>query len=79
MKVTIKRKHIRNGQPNSPDYCPIAIALNEKFGGNAKVNEDNLLLFGLNFHLPADAQYFIKRFDNGDPVKPFSFELKTLL
>jgi hypothetical protein len=79
IKVEVKQKHIKNGIPGSACRCPIALAV--KDAGL----EEPAVICGITFGsienrirvpLLKKASAFIDRFDNSQPVKPFSFQLK---
>ncbi len=77
MKIKITRKHIKSGEPESADSCPIALALMELgfdqtslhvFCSKIKANKAEI-------KLPISARKFISAFDDHKPVKPFSFNI----
>lgn len=90
MKIQIKAKHIRAGIKAHDRQYPIALALKEKLHKKVVVNEFNCKIykskrdvfdnysypFPVIYLLPDKARKFIKDFDKGRPVKPFSFVLK---
>ena len=75
MKIKIKRKHIIDGEPESSLGCPIALALQEYGISNPDVGRKYVELGKKKVQLPESAQEFIKKFDDGSKVQPFSFEL----
>lgn len=77
MKITVTAKHIKNGKPQDSSSCPIGLALREQF-----LNEE--IYVGIStvdvgskfFGLSTRARSFVRKFDFGLPVKPFTFNLK---
>lgn len=83
MKVIVTQDHIARGR-QGPNSCPVALALKETSSDFANVIVGPQWFFSRNeeFHityqstnLPKKVQQFIKKFDAGEPVKPFSFEI----
>lgn len=74
MEVKVTQEHIDKGKQGSSIKCPIAIAL-EEMGHIACVSRLSVLVMNRNFYLPFIASEFVKDFDAGRPVKPFSFVL----
>lgn len=77
MKIRVMRRHIKEGIRTSRFKCPIALAFNEETGGVADVHRHTLWDVSDFYDLPRSAQRFIRSFDQGKPVKPFSFTLKA--
>jgi hypothetical protein len=79
IKVTVTKSDISNGRHRAVQACPIALAIKrrrkskEVYVGNYTVE-----LRDQTYKLPHAAQVFIKRFDNEQPVRPFTFKLDTL-
>ncbi|QDK02061.1 hypothetical protein SEA_GIBBLES_104 [Gordonia phage Gibbles] len=80
MKVTVTQEHIDNGKPYEICNCPIALALKDKDFNHVEVStigmtasKDDELLY---YTIPTVAKEFIKAFDDGQPVKPFTFEAR---
>lgn len=76
MKIKVTRKHIRKGKRGLSFRCPVALALKEKtkvewMVGLRYANSRVKL-----FDLPPVAVDFIRDFDDGKRVEPFSFELE---
>lgn len=85
MLITVTEKHIADGTPKKSRFCPIALALQETVG-TEKVSVGNYTCswhesdgFGNDTHycsvLPIEAENFVKGFDAGNKMKPFSFEV----
>lgn len=81
MKVSVTQDHIAVGVPKKSSSCPIALALQETTGAT-KVSvgtytcsweETNGDHFRAN--LPMEAENFVRSFDLGNKMKPFSFEV----
>lgn len=70
--VKVTQKDIDGGVPGRAKNCPITIALRREFKGSWMVICDAYSSKG-KIYLGRKARKFISRFDNGLPVKPFSF------
>ena len=84
MIIEVTEQHIRHGTRNNCEHCPIALAVNETFNINTAVvsGEDFAIGEGINFKeysLPQEARDFIRQFDDGDEVQPFTFEARELI
>lgn len=89
LPVPVTARHIEMGKPGEACDCPvwhaIAEALREHLPGVAQRLIDGLTVSLRHITLtqdgarwldtPYDAGVFIARYDNADPVAPFSFEL----
>ena len=80
LKVRVLKRNIAKGIKRDPGLCPIACRLRELGFADAAVYGDNVVLMagGLTqaeIPPPKIAERFIKDFDKGKPVKPFSFSL----
>ncbi len=81
MKITVTQEHIDGGVKDSPWACPIARALPRAPAGyDYEVFEDRVHLWssreGARYsYLPEEARLFVAKFDNGEAVEPFEFEL----
>lgn len=78
MIVNVKQEHIDDGEREDIERCPIALALREQTGDcwtvgpqGCEIEDADIFL-----RLPLIAQQFVKDFDTGNSVTPFSFELK---
>ena len=85
MKIEVTQKDIDEGVQGECTLCPIALAF--KRSSNFKrvyVNGKSIDVWNRcdqgiqTYELPKKAQTFVKRFDRQEPVKPFSFKLKSL-
>lgn len=82
MKIEVKQHHIDAGVKKNA--CPVALAINEKLEmqpGSVFVHP-NIVSIGEGIHLwvvglPLSVNTFIRQFDSGDKVEPFSFELQN--
>ncbi len=87
-RIHVTRQDIRDGEPNSWHSCPVALAVSKRTGlptivGKAIavrndyiVSDDGVVHETASrtvFDAPRSVHRFIGRFDNGKPVKPFSF------
>ena len=86
MKISVKREHIDNGVALSSTCCPIALACKDAGLKNVWINplsihyclDDSVCpLFVNRVTLPVEVIKFIARFDAGEYVTMFSFDLPT--
>ena len=65
------------GEPRICIKCPIALAMRRAGARSAWVGADVAVtdFAPLSVPLPEEAVEFIRRYDAGEPVQPFSFEL----
>lgn len=79
MRVRVEHWDIINGRRTAPDHCPVALAVRRQ-SGRSKIAVSSYsvdLLDGMkDAELPPEARQFVRDFDSGRPVKPFSFELE---
>lgn len=81
MTIHVTQAHIDNGTAKSCEFCPVAEAVREDSGVDCVVSSIGLTLFPaggkpwVSLFLPSEAKRFIRSFDRGLPVEPFSFEL----
>lgn len=78
MIVKVTRKHIKNGKRGSMKSCPIALALIGMSFKDCKVDSADWCFRDNSATLPKQAQEFIDKFDDKEPVKPFSFRTVNL-
>ena len=57
------------GEPTSMAQCPIGLAC------DGYVAKGYLMVSGKTYKLPASARRFVREFDAGKTVEPFTFEL----
>jgi hypothetical protein len=86
--ISVTADHIRDGEPQNVDECPIALALLEQWpGGLRGVHVDTNAIYAwpgaggeLEAKPPAGAVEFINAYDNGDPdyVAPFTFAVEWI-
>ena len=76
MKIKVTADHIVHGTPGECTSCPIALAIREQYGyDNVGVTDTLAEVEGDYILLPAEAQRFVYRFDQGLSVDPFEFDL----
>ena len=78
-KITVTQGDIETGIPNLPLDCPISLAMRKRGLEYCVIKVFAHRRFGFGpdkIRLPVKAQSFIKRFDAGKKVKPFSFEVE---
>ena len=84
MKIEVTEKHIRHGQRNTCHHCPIALAVNDITNTETAVVSGEDFCFGegddfKEYSLPQEARDFIKQFDDGELVHPFTFEAREMI
>lgn len=83
VKIEITKKDIACGKRRDGKTCPISLAVRRKLKlayGQVHVTTysarfDSAEIETRNVLLPKKAEKFISKFDNNEPVKPFSFVL----
>jgi len=91
MKITVTAEDIAQGEPKDAIYCPVARALTRVWDrpawvcwGTATYFADRApdsslefptFLVSFKFDLPDQVNEFIERFDEGDTVEPFEFDI----
>ena len=83
LSPSTSRQHIAEGNPGDCGWCPVALAIADALPGlaflavryldidvRARPEEDVAVIV-----MPDEVVRFIRAFDVGDPVQPFSFEL----
>ena len=80
MKINVTQDDIDQGTPSDPFCCPIALAASRAFSVPANATYDYIALKLRNrnnklYRTPKTASAFIRAFDHGQAVQPFSFEL----
>lgn len=68
---------IKRGWRCSPGHCPVARAMKRALGSrHMHVATEYWDVDGAVFPNPREVTLFIKRFDRGQPVKPFTFRIR---
>ncbi len=79
--VKVAQAHIDNGVKRIVCKCPIALVLSERTRGQVHVSFTCVTFIGSADvtveDLPQVAAEFIKKFDHGDTVRPFEFEMEV--
>lgn len=84
IRINVTKKDIRYGKRGEARNCPIARAC--KRAGLKQVNVLGYQVYAAQalvdydertFKMPIKAQRFVKSYDNGEKVSPFSFTLTT--
>ena len=73
MQVHVRKKHIARGEPDTVTQCPVALALADLLGTEVHVESTYIKLGRCRFRLPPRVRQFIRHFDTGQQVKPFTF------
>ena len=79
--IEVKQSHIDSGSRQSVQCCPIALALKEHFKCDEVFVGGSCCSIGKTIFLSEmtkDCINFIRKFDRGEPVKPFNFFLKVI-
>jgi hypothetical protein len=77
--IDVTAADIKAGHPLACSFCPVAIAATRAFGGRQVIVDSFLSIRGqerLAWSLPQSVYDFVKAFDAGRPVAPFSFILE---
>ena len=82
MKVSIQERHIREGQQCKSAYCPLALAVREKYAlgeYDIGVCADEVVIDWPKetaLYIPDEAgKQFVRKFDKGLEVEPIEIEL----
>lgn len=78
MRIDVTQEHIDKGLTGSCSRCPVALALWD-VGIPAVVHYDTAETYRDEIILPVSARAFIAAFDDGEPVKPFHFDIEVQL
>ena len=79
--ITVTAEHIARGEREDCEGCPVALAIQEAFPdlSYSIVGPEEITMGPLEAEIslptPREAVFFILAFDNGEPVRPFAFEL----
>lgn len=78
MLIKVIEEDINKGCVRNDTHCPIAYAIHRSLPEIEEVSVGNFRvhLDDKNVYLPVSAREFIKRFDQGEKVNPFEFELE---
>jgi hypothetical protein len=84
MKITVTQRHIERGEKHAASRCPVALALEDaKPSSYARVCPFNNIfetrtIRGVltRYDIPATVRIFVRAFDQGLPVEPFTFTLR---
>jgi hypothetical protein len=76
--VSVTTEHIAAGKREDCERCPIAPAFAEVFPGSPYIDEFSCMITDddgteTEFDLPDEALEFIRAFDDGEDVAPFTF------
>lgn len=77
MRIKITQDHIDKGLKRDCHSCPIAWAITEvRHQSYVQVGTNDVRIDAQVYQLPAKVSRFISNFDDGQPVKPFAFNLE---
>lgn len=84
IRIEVTAEDIREGKPKMCSECPVARAISRAFGGAVFAVASNRT-FGMHSfalsgpyriaRLPKHVESFVRQFDCGESVSPFSFDL----
>lgn len=81
MLIRVTKKHIKQGVISDPYSCPVALAIRDK-GFECVVTEHTIRTNNIwaykRYNCPRSVSRFVKAFDKGRKVKPFSFILREV-
>ncbi len=83
-KIEVTQHDIDNGKRKSCTKCPVALAVNRTLRAEASVGKRTINIiygdatFEEGISTPTSAADFIRKYDEGEEVKPFNFELELL-
>lgn len=80
MIINITQEHINRGQKCRAHRCPMALAVQDQLNlspGLVAVTQYTLYIDCKALTLPPAASNFVKSFDAGREVSPFTFEVKN--
>lgn len=79
MIISVTQEDIANGCKGRYRMCPVALAVSRMLLHDVGVTHDTIDIQmedeRIEIITPAEAKSFIRRFDHGKPVKPFTFNL----
>jgi hypothetical protein len=77
MRIEVKPDHIARGRRVEPCLCPVALAIAEATDRECSVAPRMVSLYEpyRAYRLPEAVCGFVRMFDAGQPVEPFSFDL----
>jgi hypothetical protein len=80
VRINVTARDIARGKPQNAECCPVALAARRKFKTRVRASYKLLVDQGgvwmVPYTLPERALDFIGAFDEGLPVRPFSFTVK---
>lgn len=83
--INVTEQDIAVGEQRSCRHCPISVAIGRISGAISVSTDEECIRVGSNDVIPSDhyatpcaAAEFIRAFDTGNPVEPFTFELKSI-
>jgi hypothetical protein len=76
MRIVVTRDHIAHGVPGTTGCCALALAVQDTSGDKrAWVGHTLVAVWGVQRDLPLVAYNFRERFDKGEQVEPFEFDI----
>jgi hypothetical protein len=75
--ITVTAQDIRSGQPKNSRGCPVALAMKRSTQAEVFCGVTVASVNGGSVSLPLSATTFIRAFDHGDEVQPFSFTVEV--
>lgn len=75
MKINVTQRDIEKGLREDPNSCPVARAIKRRGFEDVSVKTQVIWIGCRKYNPPEIVEDFIERFDKGDTVQPFKFEL----
>ena len=77
--IKVTREDISKGMPLESDACPISLAIKRTMKvKRVDVSAYEITVGSTKMSIPRSAKRFMLDFDDGRPVKPFSFQLSLV-
>ena len=79
MNISVTRADINEGLVSNCHQCPIALAIHNTLKvelNDIVVTPAKISVLNVKYETPVRAARFIRKFDGGDKVQPFTFRLR---
>lgn len=78
IELDVTQERIARGKVCNPHACPLAVAANDIYGGEAEVGFTSIYVKGQRYELPEDVEQRLVRYDTTKEMEPFSFTAKAM-